>query len=152
MYIFEKISKVNYAIIFECPPPPPPRDTCSNDRGETLGISGKAQLVTEPSSVNEPGTSLLWANLHIMEKYLHVLFLIFFNFHLPFFYHGPKITLHGKKRRNKSWYLVILFHMNSYISAKFPSKGCFHKGKQAKWTKNFLFLECYSMFLKYWCI
>nr|BBF89423.1 protein kinase domain containing protein-like [Oryza glaberrima] len=26
-----------------------------NDRGETLGISGKAQLVTEPSSVNEPG-------------------------------------------------------------------------------------------------
>uniref|UniRef100_A0A0E0BM05 Protein kinase domain-containing protein n=1 Tax=Oryza glumipatula TaxID=40148 RepID=A0A0E0BM05_9ORYZ len=25
-----------------------------NDRGETLGISGKAQLVTEPSSVNEP--------------------------------------------------------------------------------------------------
>lgn len=65
--------------------PPPPPDTCSNDRGETLGISGKAQLATEPSSVNEPGTSLLWANLHIMEKYLQVLFLIFFNFHLPFF-------------------------------------------------------------------
>lgn len=73
MYIFEKISKVNYAIIFEfyflsfSPPPP---NACSNDRGETLGISGKAQLVTEPSSVNEPGTSFLWANLHIMDKYL----------------------------------------------------------------------------------
>ncbi|KAF2912052.1 hypothetical protein DAI22_11g226900 [Oryza sativa Japonica Group] len=31
-----------------------PPNACSNDRGETLGISGKAQLVTEPSSVNEP--------------------------------------------------------------------------------------------------
>jgi hypothetical protein len=47
-----------------------PPNACSNDRGETLGISGKAQLVTEPSSVNEPGTSFLWANLHIMDKYL----------------------------------------------------------------------------------